>query len=230
MGTRYRLPDALGGGECTLIGQRRPDGLYGRVQVGEGDDAISIDLLRSLLTEVEPPLPPEPPFRAVVLDRERDCWQLGDGWSSPFSTAELSWLELNKNYGPLVVLVPDPLAEAPELPWVCETPTGSITINDRGDGRVQVAIVDQHDERATATITPSMALEAGLALLAAGDQAQTGPWVASSGPQAAARPRSCPTCHSPGMPRRDRGVLCPDTWHHAVAGWATTPEVAQPAN
>ena len=60
---------------------------------------------------VPPALPDEPPDRSVVLDRWNRPWQLRDGFWS-WGHAAYVWAQLNKDRGPLRLMVPapDPLA------------------------------------------------------------------------------------------------------------------------
>lgn len=77
--TTYRLPDWLGGHEVDVRGTRGDGQLIviprGIVPAGLNPTEIHID--RDELTEVGPPLPPEPPNGTVVLDRSGDAWQRG---------------------------------------------------------------------------------------------------------------------------------------------------------
>ena len=72
---RYKLPEALGGGE--LDEYRHVDG---GTEAPVGTVAFLVEgcivaVARGLLTEVKPPLPEEPPFGAVVLDSDEQAWQ-----------------------------------------------------------------------------------------------------------------------------------------------------------
>lgn len=124
---RYRLHSALGGGEYDDAGDRTIG------TVGFQFDGIEglVYLPRKVLTEVKPPLPPEPPVGSVVLvgaDPAHDARsglvsglvsrRYGAGWSTPGDDSGefATWTEVCDG-GPPVLLVPDPLAEAPELPW-----------------------------------------------------------------------------------------------------------------
>lgn len=121
MGERYRLPEALGGGEVEVLhGFARLED-DGRVDVKmEGLSEVAT-VPRTWLTKVEPPLPPEPPVGAVVVDSEGDAWQRRKNewgvrhWVTPTS-GDQDWATLVEHYGPLTRLVPDPAAGV-ELPW-----------------------------------------------------------------------------------------------------------------
>lgn len=94
---------------------------------------------RGALTEVEEPLPPEPPVGSVVLvgaDSASDAivgvasgfvWRrYYNGWAAPGSEAHdfSPWAAVCR-HGPLpVLLTPDPLADAPALPWSGRTESG----------------------------------------------------------------------------------------------------------
>lgn len=121
MADRYRLPEALGGGECVIVeelecGGGCPSGL---VIVETISPRLTVQLDRSALTKVESPLPPEPPLWAVVIDKHERAWQhVNDGrgeWCCTVSDLGADWDELQE-FVPLTQLVPDPAAGV-ELPW-----------------------------------------------------------------------------------------------------------------
>lgn len=134
--TRYRLPDALGGMEL-------PEDTGGVLDVrstGRGDVEGSgeawllrfdipglgrIRVQREALVEAGEPLPPEPPVGSVVLFGGEAVQRVEEGdadtesWMGVGSSARYTWAflcQINKDH-PVVRLVPDPLTEAPELPW-----------------------------------------------------------------------------------------------------------------
>jgi len=120
---RYRLPEALGGGEYEE--HRRADGSteapMGTVAFLENGALVCV--ARVLLTEVKPPMPPEPPVGSFVhLASYYGVYERVDrGWiSANDAAAEVyEWdtlLRLNSGDTP-VQLVPYPFAEPVELPW-----------------------------------------------------------------------------------------------------------------
>lgn len=233
--TRYQLPDALGG-------MVLPEDTGGQREVlTDGTTAVwllrfdipgvgRVRVQKEALVEVKPPLPPEPPRGAVIKVGEalfhHHLRESAVGWVNLRTDSWTTWEALHRrNDGVPVLLVPDPLADAPELPWVRNVSAGQLNVGVSGqDTRVVVGVTDQHDDRASVWIDPLTARRMGLALLrAAAEQGAT------AVPEPAARPRSCPNCHSAGLPQvRHEDQLCDDGWHHAVAGWATSGVVAQP--
>jgi hypothetical protein len=134
--TTYRLPEALGGGEVEVeivpnpSVTRRTDNGFVRVLIKTDDESFPIALPFSVLTEVEPPLPPEPDGPAYVVDRDENVWQRRrTGWQR-ITGGQQSWAELWRDFGPLTRLVPDPFAERIELPWRSGNGAFSITIRD----------------------------------------------------------------------------------------------------
>lgn len=176
---RYRLPEALGGGECILLNPPSGNGVYARATIGEGEDAFTIDLDRNLLTPVKPPLPEEPPVGAYrvggvmcmrVSAEPAKCWvyqtkgELFD---------EDTFAELCDNFGTEVVpLVPDPFAEPVKLPWssrIGEFPT-TVRVELCTDG---VSLVLQSGgRRICPDLAPEEARELARALMTAADAAE----------------------------------------------------------
>lgn len=229
--TRYRLPDALGGGEIEA------EEMWGGCAGGRPEYLVAGSRITITMPEgtpmeaVAPPLPPEPPVGTVVLVGmvfEQVLRRYEHGWAGPGDERGeyATWAEVC-SLGTPVLLVPDPLAGAPELPWTDAGISVSVKVGVEVITRGQVRVVADGDY---AYLVPSVARQMGLALLRAAAE------VEQATPEPAARPRSCPTCHSAGMPREvpRPGVrpnqLCADTWHDAVAGRAATPEAARPAS
>jgi len=224
-----------------------------------------IRVQREALVEVEEPLPPEPPNFSVVRvgvrpfsrndDAPRDG---GRNWHGP-SSAE-TWREVcdiaRESTGfPPVLLVPDPLTEAPELPWEVDLSVGILTVSAPDDpdtgGRIRVGVADRENrESARLWFDRDVAGQMGLALLRAAAQQAARSCQTCRGEgklwceahqagdgcddglmllcpdcrptnREVARPRSCPTCHSPGLPRRIPGLedpitrACTDSWHES---------------
>lgn len=179
--TKYRLPEALGAGECDLLTplelaqhSRRAD-----VQV---DGLGTIDVPFDCLTELKPPLPDEPSDRGYylavgygdhpfVVEKQTDCW-----WEIA-GRRKTTWPLLNEDYpGAIFVrLVPDPLSEAPELPWRDYDNAMSVSAdigcgcNGQEDGARLVRLVLSSTE---AHVAPVDARRLGLALLRAATEAE----------------------------------------------------------
>lgn len=172
---RYRLPDALGGGECVY----HADGIDNDRIVVELVDTVPglrLELELSVLTEVKPPLPPEPPqlvtvrvgARAFVRDDlvlSRASWVGPDGrhtWS------ELCDLAQQKTGFPPVLLVPVP--EPVELPWSTPFLLGATGVRVFiGDSSIRVEVLGKH-----IGITTAEAREMARALWTAADAAENG--------------------------------------------------------
>lgn len=132
------------------------------------------------LTEVKPALPPEPPnFSTVRVGKAafvRNDGSGGANWYGPggwLGWPALCETAMTDTGFPPVLLVPDPVAEAPDLklPWRCELPGGDIYVGDYlNDSRVWVKVTDQHDESGAVPIAASVAREMGLALLKVAQQ------------------------------------------------------------
>lgn len=203
MGTRYRLPAKLGGHEVEVLAKLGEDW---RVRYHDKDESFPMVLPATVLDEVNPPLPTEPPVGSVV-----NCdagyihiRQSGRGWTGHDGDFT-SWPRICSDCRGAVLLVRDPLADAPELPWTAHNSSARVDAVDN-------LVIDGTDR-----MVASVARKKARALWAAAQRAeewQPPDWereLLDSTP--AGRPRSCPTCFSLGAPRRDRGVLCPDPWH-----------------
>lgn len=176
---RYKLPDALGGGEVTL---REKDQRYGpdryvRVQVGEGDEAFTVDLLRGLLIQVD--LPEEPPIGAVVMVDGEACqhFDLGDDndsakcWASVGSTERWSWVQLCDLAlpGEPMRLVPAAASEPVVLPWVYGPVGVSLKPNGLGGSPHKVAVDVRGNQ---AQVVAGAARDMARALTTAADAAE----------------------------------------------------------
>lgn len=126
--TTYRLPDWLGGHKCRSVNEGDKEVL---VEIDQYE-SHRIIVPRDLLTEVKPPLPPEPEDGYVgragrfVWERDDRAEQQGEAgpgkhWWRPGDDRTYTWEavhEINTNAGAdLVRLVADPADDAPELPW-----------------------------------------------------------------------------------------------------------------
>lgn len=119
---RYRLPESLGGGEFEAFIDYHRVGELGADFVRFDVPGVGlVDIERGGLTEVKPPLPPEPPIGSVVRDKNGRVWVSLQGptpyvWQSTVGGKE-RWADLVAGRGPLTLLVPDPFAEPVELPY-----------------------------------------------------------------------------------------------------------------
>ncbi len=169
--TRYQLPAELGGGECKLLSDPHAKGVYGRVQIGEGDTAFNINILRSLLT---PACPPEPPTGSWVLvgrmAAHRDPEGTGGWWDSetqnwrtwPFLCGQA--IQLTGQPPALLVLMP-PV----ELPCT----TGGVEVartEDEGKPSNGVYLSTKSASYGFAHLTPATARAVARALWTAADQ------------------------------------------------------------
>lgn len=126
---RYMLPGQLEP-EVEILGDQNPKVVPPNLVWVRHPELGVVQLDRTRLTEVKPPLPLEPSADSVVLDRDGDAWQRdpsgpegpdGERWVGTASPVRLTWERLNNRYGPLRRLVPDPADDAPELPWTLGT-------------------------------------------------------------------------------------------------------------
>lgn len=116
---------------------------------------------------VKPPLPEEPPAGSVVLDRDGDAWthKAGDDRRWECHGLEADWDHLNNRYGPVVLMVPDPVASAPELPFALGSCERSAMVSATEGGRVSLAIENEW-------YTPDEADRIGYAILRAAREAR----------------------------------------------------------
>jgi hypothetical protein len=145
MTVRYRLPDSLGGHEVYVVppcpGASPPMiGCEAAALVAFPGTTRRMIMPEEWLTEVEPPLPPEPEdgtdlrVGEAVFSR-RDDWSETNGeyrwYSTLVSHGPYDWRRINELYeGEWVRLVPDPAVDAPPLPY-------SLTRDDREIIRVE---------------------------------------------------------------------------------------------
>jgi hypothetical protein len=131
--TTYRLPDGAEIASLDVNGSNIRD----RVWVTHPTlGSIMID--REKLTEVPPPLPPVPDAPAVLVGDmvwARDDMQgVGPVFVCP-GYSPVTWPELHQiaEGKPIVALVPDPAAGAPELPWEgLDARGGKLTVHRNG--------------------------------------------------------------------------------------------------
>jgi len=162
--TTYRLPEALGGGEVEIVTPAwAGNAIICEVALVDQPD-VKVSLARSLLTEVEPPLPPEPAPGSVL--RCNDGYlhiRRGSGMArSDHREGYSTWAEIVASHDqPLVRLVPDPFAEPVELPWrqrigkystatVSRTVVGEITLSLDSGGRVMAPDLTTADAKSIA--------------------------------------------------------------------------------
>ncbi len=120
--TRYRLPDALGGGEY----EEEP--ITGAIASCKGFviDGHTVAIHVALLTAVAAPLPPEPPVGTIAqvgaaLYQRRST--TGLDWVNLRTDAWMTWQSLCERAGPgePVIFVPDPKARPRSCP-TCHSP------------------------------------------------------------------------------------------------------------
>jgi hypothetical protein len=108
---RYRLPEALGGGEVEGLGKTDRAPVNPNL-VGLKVDGYYVWVPALALTEVETPLPPEPPVGSVVLDGLGRAWQhvaalpTTEWWWCNHDVADTDWATV-QTYGPLTLMVPE---------------------------------------------------------------------------------------------------------------------------
>ncbi len=166
--TVYKLPEWMGGLTCKLHTHWDESGTSTvDVDAPGGASTHRLTVPRLLLTEVKPPLPEEPPVGAIVLDRDGDAWARKDQGDKPWECGGLDadWEHLNNRYGPLVRMVPDPLASAPELPFALGSCERSAMVSVLDGNRVSLAIENEW-------YTPDEAERIGLAALRAAHEAR----------------------------------------------------------
>lgn len=175
---RYRLPEALGGGEVEATewwsgcaGANREYRIAGT--------SISFSMpSHSPLEEVSPPLPPEPPVGSVVLDGKGRAWQRvgppnedhqGCRWWSSHDVTDDTWAGLNQGYAPLTRLVP--AAEPVTLPWRGNGVVVEQTIDGAGPGSF-VHVSTKDASYGFCHLKPDVAREMARALWTAAEQAE----------------------------------------------------------
>jgi hypothetical protein len=124
--TRYRLPEALG--EVEMLTDQEPTRAVNEYRWVHHAELGLIQVHRNRLTEVKPPLPEDPGPGAWLVNGQVCVRTTEDDDAAPWcwpgalahgTSTWSEWPDLLKavGVGPIVRLVPDPLAEAPELPW-----------------------------------------------------------------------------------------------------------------
>lgn len=136
----FRVPEILGGGEYQLDPNTRGHEVWSLLVPGVG----SVAFPKASLTKVEPPLPPEPGDRSVVRAGNSRVYERNDAqattdrnfarrWFSPGLVAGATW-EYVCSLGPVFLLVPNPLDDAPELPYDHRDTDGDRVEVGTGDG------------------------------------------------------------------------------------------------
>lgn len=180
---KYRLPDTLGGWDVQIVAEL--SGSEVQVMILDGPHAgLLLVLARSMLVEVKPPMPEEPGPGAWSINGQA-CFRTTEkpgqeAWSWPQNAVDShrSWFEwdelrdrLVEHYGPgitVVPLVPDPLAEAPGLPWLSESDLRAFGVQVMGDRpEVRIFLRDRDDSSTIVRVSARTAEQAGLALLRA---------------------------------------------------------------
>lgn len=175
--TRYRPSDAL----IAALAEVLPEDTGSQMDPRVGMWLLGFDLpgvgririQKEALVEVEEPLPPEPPYLSIAnfgeegpfIRRTNQRWQNLGGYD--FDYADLC------RFGPPVLLVPDPLTEAPELPWEGPSEAGRrIGVHLDGDVYDPPLARITIDGRDMLSLAGDRTRQMGLALLRAAAQQQ----------------------------------------------------------
>lgn len=162
---KFRLPPELGSGEIEIAVNTRDDARPTHWSWNIDGHAVSLPL--AILTEIPPPIPPEPEPGAYLIGGVL-CVRFEDGWDDDGEAAQ-AWEEAwQKHGGPdvdIVALVPKPAAV--ELPWKGE----SWSVWRDHPGRVQINVPGSSG---VWSVPDDLAREFGLALLSAADRAEAG--------------------------------------------------------
>lgn len=172
--TRYKLPAVLGLAECVFHSAGHDEGNW-IVELTDVVPGMRLELPASMLTEVKPPLPEEPPVGAVLLDYSGTAWQRftvlgGTNWNSTGDDPNVTTWEGLQDEGPLTHLVPDPFAEPVELPWEHKDRDGysmGVYESQRPWAAARVGCGDH-----CADLTPDACREMANALVTAADAAE----------------------------------------------------------
>lgn len=152
--TRYRLPESLGGCEATVVEVDPALQLGGfPAHVLRTDTGTWLVAQQRDLTEVKPPLPPEPPHGAIVhvqhphggFVAERDDHAPNttppNYWWTTNEAGPIDWTDLASGAERITKLVPDPFAEPVALPWSEKSSFGTpLTVHTNGVHSVSVVV------------------------------------------------------------------------------------------
>ena len=168
---RYRLPEALGGGECIFYAKGYAPGCV-IVELVDVAPGLRVEIEEVALTEVKPPLPPEPP-NGVVYIEGWGYWQKFSGfWEGTVSRKCNSWADVCA-LGTPVRLVPDPFAEPVEHPWERQIGTPYVYISGADhDGTVGFTVGPTLNTSDGYSLTAKEARVMARALETAADQAE----------------------------------------------------------
>lgn len=150
MSTRYRLPDGTEVPPAIVTGPK-PDFHVWIEHPTLG--SISVD--SALVSEVKPPLPPEPP-NGTVLSNGIDAFIRCDDENNPgegawYCTGDKqiwTWAEVAPTIDPgYRSYVPDPAADAPELPWKLSADAHEFKVYMPSPcGSIQLALGDNYED------------------------------------------------------------------------------------
>jgi hypothetical protein len=169
---RYRLPEELVGVDYAA------SSIQGGVATFEIPGVGRVMLPAESLTEVAPPLPPEPPVGSVVRAQAPGRESGGrwvfehtdDGvWYTTAHDRPYEWRDLRA--GAPVLLVPDPFGEPVELPWRCNGVEVQQTRSDTGPGHL-VHVSTKGASYGFDHLPPDRAREMARALWAAANAAE----------------------------------------------------------
>lgn len=170
---RYKLPDALGGGEYEGSFEEH---LAGVIRLNFNGRAIYVPL--DMLTEISPPIPPQPGPGAYLIgdsmalavrfenDGDPNWLSMPGGWRH----WEDLWRDLGGPDVTITRLVPERVetVEPVTLPWQGESAYGTpIRVERERDGEVGIVIGNRDIGMVGAVCTPEGTREFANALLAA---------------------------------------------------------------
>ncbi len=160
----HRLPAVLGAVQCAIVATTGSG--YVDVELTETMPGLRLRLPADQLEPIAPPLPPEPPSGSAAAT-SFSVWLRGyRGWFDGFkddgtATELLTWEQLHARHpGDVQVLVRDPAATAPELPWI-QNGSEIAVVKDAADGHPIWIGLRQN------AWTPEAAEQAALAVLRA---------------------------------------------------------------
>lgn len=166
---KYQLPEDLGGDECVLLpGTVTLQDLPAVKVKTDGGRYLIVQTFDLTPIPVKPKLPEEPPVNSVVVvsgegGRLRLVFTRGyTGWMLAGEDRWFTWAEVCK-FGTPTLLVPDPLAGAPELPFI----NGGVEVTTAGPGGL--ALLKVRGDNGT-FVSRYIDRTAGLAILAACDR------------------------------------------------------------
>lgn len=181
--TSYRLPDWLGGHEVDILGVRGDGDRICRPRTDDiqNDERVEIHIHPDLLVEIKPPLPEEPPSGGAAATTYSVYVRCAKGWFDAFASDDpirfKTWEWLNHEHPEIRPLAFDPVANAPELPYVLADESDDRITVSTGPGPFRRNCVDigfnlHEDATDYCRYEPDEAELLGLAILRAARQAK----------------------------------------------------------